>query len=187
MVATNVPVSSTPSRLTTVNPVKANATVAVPGRRSTIRYCPEPSVTASRVFSMSTGLDASTVTPGRTAPDESRTTPVMEACANATAGTSRRSANAAKPCRNLSMNQLPSSDVEIRFRCTRSFRHAMEFIPSLQGVRDTLTLKPQVGAARNSTIWIFFGQNSRAYRCMKRIWYLRPLPDRLPPLNGRGS
>src|SRR6185295_6331533 len=34
------------------------------------------------------GLDASTVTPGRTAPDESLTTPVMEACANAAAGIS---------------------------------------------------------------------------------------------------
>src|SRR5437867_3768452 len=35
---------------------------------------------------MRTGLDASTVTPGRTAPDVSRTTPAMDACANATAG-----------------------------------------------------------------------------------------------------
>src|ERR1700724_2002841 len=37
-------------------------------------------------FSMSTGLDASTVTPGSTAPDVSFTTPVIEPWASATAG-----------------------------------------------------------------------------------------------------
>jgi hypothetical protein len=36
-----------------------------------MRYCPVPSVTAERVFSISAGLDASTVTPGSTAPDAS--------------------------------------------------------------------------------------------------------------------
>src|SRR5215217_3928255 len=35
---------------------------------------------------MRTGLDASTVTPGRTAPDVSLTVPVMDACANTDAG-----------------------------------------------------------------------------------------------------
>ena len=38
---------------------------------------PLPSVTALRVFSISTGLEASTVTPGITAPLVSRTTPTM--------------------------------------------------------------------------------------------------------------
>src|ERR671923_211944 len=51
-----------------------------------MRNCPVASVTATRTFSMSAGLDASTVTPGRTAPDVSRTVPVMVACANANAG-----------------------------------------------------------------------------------------------------
>src|SRR5437764_13088236 len=54
-----------------------------------MRYCPEPSVTAERVFSMRTGLDTSTVTPGRTAPDVSLTTPVIDAstpCAEAIVG-----------------------------------------------------------------------------------------------------
>src|SRR5262245_59926272 len=51
-----------------------------------IRYCPLPSVTAVRTFSIRTGLDASTVTPGRTAPEASRTTPAMVACARAAAG-----------------------------------------------------------------------------------------------------
>src|SRR5918993_366953 len=63
-----------------------------------IRYCPPLSVSAVRTFSISTGLEASTVTPGRTAPDESRTTPAMDACAYAATGvsnpvTSRHNAN----------------------------------------------------------------------------------------------
>src|SRR5688572_12634127 len=41
---------------------------------------------------MSAGLAASTVTPGRTAPDVSRTTPAMDACACAATGTSTRQA-----------------------------------------------------------------------------------------------
>src|SRR5206468_631509 len=55
-----------------------------------MRYSPRSSVTALRTFSISTGLDASTVTPGRTAPDVSVTTPVMLAalvpCANTEVG-----------------------------------------------------------------------------------------------------
>jgi len=72
-VAVNVPVSSTPSRLTVLKPVSANVTVYAPGLKSWIRNCPVPSVTAVRVFSMSTGLEASTVTPGSTAPEASFT------------------------------------------------------------------------------------------------------------------
>src|SRR5262245_40394671 len=44
---------------------------------------------------MSAGLAASTVTPGSTAPDVSFTTPAMDACACAVAGTSSRHAKAA--------------------------------------------------------------------------------------------
>src|SRR5213075_1923496 len=72
-----------------------------------MRYVPEPSVTAARVFSISAGLDASTVTPGRTAPDASFTTPVMVAWANAMAGTSTRSRNAPNPTCNLRMQLSP--------------------------------------------------------------------------------
>src|SRR6476646_6744737 len=46
---------------------------------SMMRYSPRSSVTALRTFSMRTGLDASTVTPGSTAPDVSVTTPAMVA------------------------------------------------------------------------------------------------------------
>src|SRR6266852_5837288 len=59
MVSVTEPVSSMPSRLTVANPGNVTVTVYVPGRRSTIRYSPELSVTAERVFSMRTGLDGS--------------------------------------------------------------------------------------------------------------------------------
>jgi gentisate 1,2-dioxygenase len=45
-----------------------------------IRYCPALSVAAALVPSMSAGLEASTVTPGSTAPDESFTTPAIPLC-----------------------------------------------------------------------------------------------------------
>ena len=62
-----------------LNPVSVKVTVYVPGSSSVMRYCPVPSVTAVRTFSMRTGLAASTVTPGSTAPDASFTTPEIEA------------------------------------------------------------------------------------------------------------
>src|SRR5262245_14673261 len=90
--ATNVPNSSIPSRRTLLKPERVNVTTYDPGRRFSILYWPLPSVVADRVFSMSAGLDASTVTPGRTAPDASLTVPAMDApvtaCACATAGNS---------------------------------------------------------------------------------------------------
>ena len=67
------------------------------GTQAVILYCPVPSVTAERTFSMSAGLDASTVTPGSTAPDASLTMPAMAlVCAHAAAGSS---ANRAAPKR----------------------------------------------------------------------------------------
>jgi hypothetical protein len=84
-----VPDSSMPPRLTVMKPASENVSSYVPARRSMMRYWPVPSVTTVRVFSMSTGLDASTVTPGSTPPDASRTAPVMT-CARAVAGSSRR-------------------------------------------------------------------------------------------------
>src|SRR5580704_17754608 len=63
-----------------------------------MRYWPVPSVTTERVFSVKAGLDASTVTPGRMAPDESLTTPAMVACANAARG---RISTAARTTRAL--------------------------------------------------------------------------------------
>src|SRR4029079_16373656 len=86
MVAVNAPVNSTPSRLTMLKPVSVKVMVYEPGRGSTIWYWPAPSVTAERTFSIKTGLAASTVTPGSTAPEASFTVPAIDACANAVAG-----------------------------------------------------------------------------------------------------
>ena len=73
-----------------LKPVSVNVTEYVPGRRSVIRYTPDVSETADRTFSINAGLAASTVTPGRTAPEVSRTTPVIEPvetlCARTEAG-----------------------------------------------------------------------------------------------------
>ena len=59
-----------------------------------IRYSPFSSETALRTFSISTGLAASTVTPGSTAPDVSFTVPATLAalvpCAQAIGGISIR-------------------------------------------------------------------------------------------------
>src|SRR5918995_6916870 len=55
-----------------------------------IWYLPLPSVTAVRTFSIKAGLEASTVTPGSTAPDASCTAPAIEAWADAMAGKSTR-------------------------------------------------------------------------------------------------
>ena len=75
------PDSSMPSRFTTLKPVRLKETAYVPGRRSTILYCPEASVVTERTFSINSGLAASTVTPGITAPDVSLTTPAIALCA----------------------------------------------------------------------------------------------------------
>ncbi len=61
----------------------------MPGRSVVILNWPELSVTAERTFSISAGLEASTVTPGSTAPDVSLTTPpIALVCADAAAGSS---------------------------------------------------------------------------------------------------
>src|SRR4051812_13980675 len=86
IVKTPSPETTMPSRFTVLKPCRLNVTEYAPGNRSTSRYCPVPSVIAVRVFSMSAGLAASTVTPGRTAPDGSFTVPAIDACAWAATG-----------------------------------------------------------------------------------------------------
>ena len=85
-VAVNEPVSSTPLCSKGRQSRRVNVTVYAPGRRRSMRYRPEASVTAERTFSMSAGLAASTATPGMGAPETSRTVPAMAAWANATPG-----------------------------------------------------------------------------------------------------
>ena len=55
-----------------------------------ILNCPVPLVTAVRNPSINAGLDASTVTPGKTLPDESFTTPTIALCAKPLAATPKR-------------------------------------------------------------------------------------------------
>src|SRR4051794_28382747 len=106
--ALNEPLSSMPSRRTALNPTRVNDTVYAPARRSTMRYWPAPSVTAVRAFSIRTGLVASTVTPGRTAPDASLTTPAMDACAYADSGSARIIEPTSRICRDLRIRNPPS-------------------------------------------------------------------------------
>ena len=57
---------------------------------------------------MSAGLEASTETPGKTPPDASRTVPVIDACANAIAGTKMQVATrTAERCALLSAMMDP--------------------------------------------------------------------------------
>src|SRR5262245_33142351 len=107
MVAVKLVGSSTPSRLNVENPLRVNVTTYVPGLRSTILYCPEPSVSTARVFSISTSLDASTVTPGSTAPDASFTTPAIALWADAMAGSS--TTNAAASATAMTLRNIQAS------------------------------------------------------------------------------
>src|SRR4051812_25161709 len=59
-----------------------------------MRYAPFASVDTERTFSMSTGLLASTVTPGSTAPVASFTTPANALCARAVDGSARKASTA---------------------------------------------------------------------------------------------
>src|SRR6187431_2589490 len=61
-----------------------------------MRYWPVLSLTAVRTFSISAGLLASTVTPGRIAPEVSLTVPAMTACAAAVVGRSARKTQTAR-------------------------------------------------------------------------------------------
>ena len=62
-------------------------TVYTPGRSCSTVYRPAPSLIAVRAFSISAGLAASTVTPGRTAPELSVATPAIAPnCAKHSAG-----------------------------------------------------------------------------------------------------
>src|SRR5688572_12612561 len=63
-----------------------------------MEYWPTLLVVTERVRSMSAGLEASTVTPGSTAPDASLTVPTMEPCAKALAGARTRHASTRIRC-----------------------------------------------------------------------------------------
>src|SRR5437763_4733952 len=114
MLRTPPPATSTSSRFTVETPVSVNVTVYLPGSRSGIRYCPVESVTAARVFSSSTALAASTVTPGNTAPDESLTTPASAVWAYAALDMSDRHAAASAALLHTFHTDICSPFVSVR-------------------------------------------------------------------------
>src|SRR4051812_3986738 len=71
-----------------------------------MRKAPLSSVTTVRVFSMSTGLATSIVTPGRTAPDVSLTVPVKELWAYAALGSRRNRPAAHSAALNMRTDSL---------------------------------------------------------------------------------
>src|SRR5438093_646482 len=82
-----------------------------------MEYWPDPLVTTERVFSMSAGLDAWTVTLGMTAPEESLTVPTIEAWAWAVAGMTTSATRTRIAFTNLSIVTskvlaAPRSDVQ---------------------------------------------------------------------------
>src|SRR5262245_62785622 len=121
-VAVKPEVSSTPSFFTVLKPGRLKVTIYVPGGRSTMLKRPSPSVVDVLTRSMRTELLASTVTPGRTAPDVSLTIPAMPplVCwANVAAGTaSIQTAAAIRPTLLYAPNMLASSE-QSRWQASR--------------------------------------------------------------------
>ena len=75
-----------------------------------MRYWPLPSVTAVRTCSISAGLRASTVTPGRMPPVSSETVPPM-VCALAAPGASHRNAAAITPAHAIRPLRMYTEDL----------------------------------------------------------------------------
>src|ERR1700719_1367288 len=92
-----------------------------------ILYCPSASVTTDRTFSISAALEASTVTPGMTAPDVSLTTPAIPPAACADRPTGERNhadndnANSVTPALLTILDSLRSAQTRDR-RDTRRRR-----------------------------------------------------------------
>ena len=108
------------STTTVEKPGRVNVMVYVPGRRSTMLYCPVPSLMATRLPSIRAGLDASMVTPGRMPPVLSVTTPAMleSPWANVAVGANARAASKTTNANERFMD--PSSIKTTRGRTTRT-------------------------------------------------------------------
>src|SRR6476646_10257072 len=77
-----------------------------------------------RVFSMSAGLDTSTVTPGRTAPEASLTVPTIDACACAIVGMTTSDSTNRIALTHLTMLSLHGCDIGRSYSKTeRPFGH----------------------------------------------------------------
>ena len=95
----------------------------MPGGRLMMRYWPDPSVTTVRIFSISAGLAASTVTPGNNAPEASFAAPaiVPSTCANTDDATKSSAAAQSIPLYSLFID-LPLSKFSTRFIALRCLR-----------------------------------------------------------------
>src|SRR5687767_11858199 len=104
-----------------------------------MRYWPLPSDTALRTFSISAGLDTSTVTPGSTAPDPSVTMPAIVACcADANVGRATLKADAAS-----------------RRSSTRRMRVNLDSRTDMTGAaRGAPTLSRHRSQSRNTTLMV---------------------------------
>src|SRR6266566_18547 len=102
-----------------------------------MRYNPELSVVDERVFSISTVLAASTVTPGSTAPDPSLTVPVIDACARTIRGATITNAiaNSHLP-RAVIADILPPGRRPISRAATAAHRLIFHFRSFMQLVND---------------------------------------------------
>src|SRR5262245_4285448 len=95
----------------------------MPGTRPTILYWPCPSVVAVRTFSISAGLEASTVTPGSTAPVVSRTTPAIPLlCATTRPETRETTAT------SLTIRGPPALDIIVPPRCSGVTLEAVRYL-----------------------------------------------------------
>src|SRR5262249_51609215 len=129
-----------------------------------ILYWPSPSVTTVRTFSMRAGLAASTVTPGKTAPVASRTTPAMAPvvadCADVPAGASSKPAKMRNTAmvRSTLMSFLPGTYTRTPQRPLGTPRAVCE---SGNG--------PTVLPAFNSSQCVSWRAVTEQHRCSKRL------------------
>src|SRR5439155_5209013 len=101
-----------------------------------MRYWPASFVVAVLTFSISTGLLASTVTPGRTAPVVSFTTPAIALCACAARGRIRQTTTRTRPRRNAQQDMKALLDLELH-------SHAEAEQPRRQNRVDAIEGRPE--------------------------------------------
>src|SRR5260370_1128555 len=119
-----------------------------------MRYSPRSSVTALRTFSMRAGLEASTVTPGITAPDASVTVPETLA--------------PLVPCAEA------GADMKVRHTTARRPRHGIRYMddsfPRKRDRQDAGTPRWIKGVSNGATIRpAHWDVNTHAKRIAKRV------------------
>src|SRR5262245_41490813 len=120
-------------------------------------YCPVPSATTERVFSINAGLEASTVTPGSSAPEASLTTPAMDPCACASVEKRRRTATTNDPSQSGFM--LPPAEVAKgpRDQCGKRRLVSADATTACRGLQGESTLLRNANSTAcraNAHFWI---------------------------------